>query len=674
MLNYYLERGRKSGDRTVVTREAVETDGTMDQTLPLNSPPSKNVTQESTVDGKTTRTSPTPGKRRAAKANGPKPETPSPVASARTMQRQRPSRVVSLDMSVVEDDMGRLSVGDTTPGGPASKRDSIPRPAFETIGGLAKQIEQVRDLVELPLRQRHLYDHFGLRPPGGILLYGAPGTGKTLLLQAISESLNRPQENGAALRPVSIHSLSGSELFKKYMGESEQVVRAAFERARADAPSVLLIDEIDVICPSRLDDGAGDAEKRVVATFLEEMDGVGGEVGQVIVIAATNHPNALDPALRRPGRLDHEIEIPIPDSEARSAILRILLRNTPLSREAETKLDEIAAKAHGYVGADLAAVVRVAGLRAIKRVQSGAVALELAKVESNDLDLALSQIRPSAMRDVYIETPKVLWSDIGGAEGSDVRQRLREAVEWPLKYPESYKRLGINPPRGLLLYGPPGCSKTLTAKALATESGLNFLAVKGPELLNKYVGESERAIRQIFKKARAAAPSIIFFDEIDAIASRRGEDDGHVGGRMLASLLNEMDGIEELVGVMILAATNRPNVIVSREKFSLEPYSSCQDDALLRPGRLDRLLYVGLPGLEARGDIFRIQSGKMAFAEDVDVNELAEIVSALTKPRTGTDENRRKGILAPNWSQSVKVPVYRPCTSHLRRKRLSDDT
>ncbi|BGP30639.1 AAA+-type ATPase [Rhodotorula toruloides] len=507
--------------------------------------------------------------------------------------------------------------------GPAASPARGDLPGYEQIGGLEHQIELIREMVEWPLTRPELYTHFGLRPPRGILLYGPPGTGKTLLAFSIARS------TGSTLLTINGPSLSSA-----YHGETEARLREVFAEAKQKSPAIIVIDEVDALAPNR--EEGGEVERRVVATLLTLMDGLEDkaepkkrtedgeedeedaeeekEAPRIVVIAATNRPNAIDPALRRPGRFDKEIEIGVPDAAARLSILKVLLKRTPHAIPDDT-LQSIAARTHGFVGADLSSLVHSAGLSAIKRSYSllsstSAPLLSSMQLLPSDLDAALLSTRPSAMREVFLETPKVYFSDIGGQEY--VKSKLKESVEWPLLHPEAFKRLGVNPPRGVLLYGPPGCSKTLIAKALATEGGLNFIAVKGPEIFNKYVGESERAIREIFRKARAAAPSIVFLDEIDALAPARGSDEssGPTGDRVLMSLLTEMDGIEELNGVVVLAATNKPDVI---------------DPALMRPGRLDRILYVSPPDLEARKQIFRLNFAKMAVNEDVSVDELAEL-------------------------------------------------
>ncbi|CED83402.1 AAA-type ATPase [Phaffia rhodozyma] len=487
---------------------------------------------------------------------------------------------------------------------------SNPTAGYSTLGGLSSQIQKVREMIELPLLHPTLYTHLSLPPPRGILLYGPPGTGKTALCRAIANSTP----------DCSCIIINGSELSSSYHGETEERLRDVWDRAKAHSPCVVVLDEVDALAPRR-DEGGGEVERRVVATLLTLMDGMGkdDDSARVVVVGATNRPNALDPALRRPGRFDREIEIGVPDAAARLSILQVLLSVRPNDITSDS-LAEIASKTHGYVGADLTSLIREAGNFAISSYLSSSLATSTStgiddsiptglKISFGDMIHALSQVRPSAMREVFLETPSVKWSDIGGQD--EVKQKLKECVEWPLLYKSTFDRLGVRPPRGVLLYGPPGCSKTLTAKALATESGINFLAVKGPELLNKYVGESERAVREVFRKARVASPSIIFFDEIDALGTSRSDDASstHTSG-VLTSILNEMDGIEELVGVTVVAATNRPDVI---------------DSALMRPGRIDRILYVGPPSFEARIEIFNITLRKMPVESGLDVNELAKM-------------------------------------------------
>ncbi|XP_064627751.1 ATPase family gene 2 protein homolog A-like [Lineus longissimus] len=464
----------------------------------------------------------------------------------------------------------------------------------EMIGGLDKELEAIMEVISLPLDQPGLFQAHGLPAPKGVLLYGPTGTGKSLIIRAVA--------NQAKAHVISV---KGPEIWSKFYGESEAKLRAIFQEATERAPSLIVIDELDAMCPKR-DSVQSEAEKRVVATLLTLMDGLDMSHTRhhVLVLAATNKPDALDPALRRPGRFDREIEIPVPSVKQRKEILQKLL--LPLHTSvSEEDIARMAENAHGFVGADLAAVCKEAGLRAVKR--EIAQASEAFTVEKDDFLYALKAVQPSAMREVAIDVPKVLWTDIGGQ--ANLKLKLKQAVEWPLKHPEAFERMGIQPPKGLLMYGPPGCSKTMIAKALATESGLNFIAIKGPELFSKWVGESEKAVREVFRKARSAAPSIVFFDEIDALAVERGSGSGshNVADRVLAQLLTEMDGIEKLKDVTIIAATNRPDMI---------------DKALMRPGRIDRIVYVPLPDEETRRDIFRIKFRDMPVDDGVDLEEL----------------------------------------------------
>ncbi|KAI6045979.1 AAA-domain-containing protein [Pisolithus marmoratus] len=479
--------------------------------------------------------------------------------------------------------------------------------AYATVGGLDETIQQIRDLIEIPLTRPHLFGHLGLKPPRGILLHGPPGTGKTHLARAI-----------AASTKSSVLVINGPELSSAYHGETEARLRDVFKEAWNRSPCIVVLDEVDALVPRREDGPGGEVEKRVVATLLTILDGMedNGNQGRVVVIGTTNRPNAIDPALRRPGRFDREFEIGVPDAEARFAILQVLLAKAPHSIS-DVDLQSIASRAHGYVGADLNAVVREAGTIAIKRWMKHQSPLASEEpnspinlvLTSEDLADALPTVRPSALRSVFLETAPVRYSDIGGQ--ATATQKLREMVEWPLLHPEAFKRLGVRAPKGLLLYGPPGCSKTILARACATESGINFVAVRGPELLNKYVGESERALREIFSKARAASPSIIFFDEIDALGiSRAGELDSASHEGVLTTLLNEMDGVRELIGVTIIAATNRPDAI---------------DSALMRPGRLDRILYIGPPDHAGREEILRIRTSRMSVQEGLDIGFIASM-------------------------------------------------
>jgi len=478
----------------------------------------------------------------------------------------------------------------------------VPRITWEDIGDLEEVKEKIREIVELPLKHPELFEKLGIEPPKGILLYGPPGVGKTLLAKALANEIG-----------AYFIAINGPEIMSKYYGESEARLRQIFEEAKKNAPAIIFIDEIDAIAPKR-EEVVGEVEKRVVAQLLALMDGL-EERGKVIVIGATNRPNAIDPALRRPGRFDREIEVPPPDKRARKEILIVHTRNMPLADDVD--LDKIAELTHGYTGADIAALVKEAAMNALRRfLKTHAVdldkpippeILEKLRVTMNDFINAMKVVPPSLMREVLIEVPEVHWDDIGGLD--EVKQYLREAVEWPLKYPHIFEQLGIKPPKGILLYGPPGCGKTLIAKAVATESGANFISVKGPEILSKWVGESERAIREIFRRARQVAPAIIFFDEIDAIAGVRGRDVSGVVDRIVNQMLTEMDGIEPLKGVVVIAATNRPDLL---------------DPALLRPGRFDRLIYVPPPDVRARYEILKIHTRKAPLAKDVDLVELAK--------------------------------------------------
>ncbi|AFK50988.1 AAA family ATPase, CDC48 subfamily [Thermogladius calderae 1633] len=478
----------------------------------------------------------------------------------------------------------------------------LPRVTYEDIGGMKHIIQRVRELIELPLKHPELFRKLGIEPPKGILLYGPPGTGKTLLAKAVANEAD-----------AYFIAINGPEIMSKYYGESEQRLRDIFEQAKKNAPAIIFIDEIDAIAPKR-DEVVGEVERRVVAQLLALMDGLEAR-GDVIVIGATNRPNALDPALRRPGRFDREIEIPMPDKNARLEILQIHTRGVPLAKDVD--LNKLAEITHGYTGADLAALVREAALHALRRylpeinLDSPSIPFEILEkmeVRMEDFMAAYKEIVPSGLREVFVEVPEVKWSDIGGLES--IKQELRMSIEWPIKYPETFKRIGIKPPKGILLYGPPGTGKTLLAKAVATESGANFIAIRGPEVLSKWVGESERAIREVFRKARLYAPAVIFMDEIDAIAPVRGfAYDSGVSERVVSQLITEMDGIEKLENVVVIAATNRPDIL---------------DPALLRPGRFDKLIYVPPPDPSSRLEIFKIHTRNMPLADDVDLYELAK--------------------------------------------------
>jgi transitional endoplasmic reticulum ATPase len=482
------------------------------------------------------------------------------------------------------------------------EKRTIPTVTYEDIGGIGPAIQKVREMIELPLRHPELFARLGIEPPSGVLLHGPPGTGKTLLARAVAN------ESGA-----NFYSISGPEIFSKWYGQTEQNLRKIFEEAEKNAPSIIFIDEIDAIAPKR-EEVTGEVEKRTVSQLLTLMDGL-KKRGKVIVIAATNRPDSLDPALRRPGRFDREIEIGVPDKQGRKEILQIHTRKMPLDKD--VNLDELAEITYGYVGADLEALAKEAAMHALRRLlpkikwkeeeKLPKEVLEKLVVTKKDFEEALKVVEPSAMREVLVEIPNVKWSDIGGLD--DVKQQLKESIEWPLKMPEKFKKLGITPPKGILLYGPPGCGKTLLAKAVATESNANFISVKGPELLSKWVGESEKRVRELFRRAKQVAPAIIFFDEIDALAPKRGRNVGEsVSEKLVSQLLTEMSGIEEMEGVVVIAATNRPDMI---------------DPALLRPGRFDRHILVMPPDEKTRLKILEIKTKNMPL-KGVDLKELAK--------------------------------------------------
>ena len=462
--------------------------------------------------------------------------------------------------------------------------------AYEDIGGLKEEIKKVREMIELPLKHPELFDALGIDPPKGVLLYGPPGTGKTLLAKAVAN------ESGA-----NFLSIQGPEIMNKYYGESEAHLRQIFEEAETNSPSIIFIDELDSIASKR-DETQGEVERRVVAQLLTLMDGLQGR-GQVIVIAATNRPDAIDQALRRPGRFDREIEIGIPDRDGRKQVLQVHTRGMPISRDKDghwKKIDHFAEITHGFVGADLAALAREAAMSALRRYLPEIdldepippKLLQEMKVTNDDFKEALKDVEPSALREIMVEIPKVKWDEVGGLE--DVKQQLKETVEWPLTNPEGFERLGIKPPRGLLLYGPPGNGKTLIAKAIATESAANFIAIKGPEVMSKWVGESEKKLREVFRKAKQVSPCIVFLDELDALAPTRGTGgDNNVSDRLVDQLLTSMDGLENMEGVITIGATNRPEII---------------DQALLRPGRFDRMILVGEPDEDARKKILKIHT------------------------------------------------------------------
>ena len=500
----------------------------------------------------------------------------------------------------------------------------------QTIGGLGERMDRIRELVELPLQKPEVFERLGIKPPTGVLLHGPPGCGKTLIARTLAKSAG-----------VGFFSISGPEIINKYYGESEARLRKLFDQAQREAPAILFIDEIDALAPKR-DQSFGDLEKRVVAQLLTLMDGL-DDRGQVIIIGATNRPNALDPALRRPGRFDREIEIPVPDQRGRREILEIHAKPMPLTRGVD--LDDMARRTHGFVGADLAALCREAALQALRRVLKKTPVGELdassIKVGLPDFAAAFREVEPSALRETVVSVPNVKWEEVGGL--SNVKSRLIEAVEWPLRYGHLFAQAGLRPSRGILLVGPPGCGKTLLAKALATESQANFVAMKGADLHSKYVGESEQRLRDIFRRARQAAPCILFFDELDAFLPARGMMglDAAVSERILAQFLVEMDGIEELKGVLVLGATNRVDRL---------------DEAILRPGRFDEIVKFAPPDAKEREEILRIHLKQKPLSEEVDTIYL----SGLTEGWSGAE-------LSAACNRAALLAVQRAVHGELKR-------
>ena len=500
----------------------------------------------------------------------------------------------------------------------------------QAIGGLGERMERILELVELPLRKPELFERLGISPPTGVLLHGPPGCGKTLIARTL-----------AKIAGVRFFSISGPEIINKYYGESEARLRKLFDQAQREAPAILFIDEIDALAPKR-DQSFGDLEKRVVAQLLTLMDGL-DDRGQVIVIGATNRPNALDPALRRPGRFDREIEIPVPDQQGRREILEIHTQPMPLTKGVD--LDDMARRTHGFVGADLASLCREAALQALRRVLKKTPVTQLdsgsIKVGLPDFAAAFREVEPSALRETVISVPNVKWEEVGGL--STVKSRLIEAVEWPLRYGHLFAQAGLRPSRGILLVGPPGCGKTLLAKALATESQANFVAMKGADLHSKYVGESEQRLRDIFRRARQAAPCILFFDELDAFLPARGMMglDAAVSERILAQFLVEMDGIEELKGVLVLGATNRVDRL---------------DEAILRPGRFDEIVKFAPPDAMEREEILKIHLKQKPLSDEVDANYLA----GLTEGWSGAE-------LSAACNRAALLAVQRAVHGELKR-------
>ncbi len=529
---------------------------------------------------------------------------------------------------------------------------AIPTVTYEDIGGLHDDIEKIREMVELPLRHPELFTRLGIDPPKGVLLYGPPGTGKTLLARAVAN------ESGA-----SFFSIAGPEIMSKWYGGSEENLRKIFENAEKSSPSIIFIDEIDAIAPKR-EDVTGEVERRVVSQLLSLMDGLKSR-GKVIVIAATNRPNAIDTALRRGGRFDREIEIGVPDQKGRKEILQIHTRNMPFTED--VSVDKLSEITYGFVGADLEALAKEAAMSSLRRTLPGISwkkseeldpkVLEKLKVTKTDFDNALKMVEPSAMREVMIEIPNTRWEDVGGLD--EVKQSLKEMIEWPLQHPKSFERIGIRPPTGIMLYGPPGCGKTMLAKAVATEAGANFISVKGPEVLTMWVGESERKVREIFRRAKQVAPSIIFFDEIDSLAPRRGMETGtRVTENIVSQILTEMSGLEDLHNVVVIAATNRPDML---------------DQAILRPGRFDRQVLVPAPEEKARLEVFKVHTKKMPLTRNVDLKKLARE----TNGYSGADIEalcREAGLNALRENMKIKSVDKRHFNEAMKKSRPTINT
>ncbi|WP_135363048.1 CDC48 family AAA ATPase [Halosimplex halophilum] len=511
-----------------------------------------------------------------------------------------------------EVDVAEKPAEQITGGAPGTPEGGAPDITYEDIGGLDDELEQVREMIELPMRHPELFETLGIEPPKGVLLHGPPGTGKTLMAKAVANEID-----------AYFTDISGPEIMSKYYGESEEQLREVFDEAEENSPAIVFIDEIDSIAPKR-GETQGDVERRVVAQLLSLMDGLESR-GQVIVIGATNRVDAVDPALRRGGRFDREIEIGVPDKTGRKEILQVHTRGMPLAEGID--LDQYAENTHGFVGADLESLTKESAMNALRRVRPeldlesdeiDAEVLEHLEVSEDDFKQALKGIEPSALREVFVEVPDVTWDEVGGLE--DTKERLRETIQWPLDYPEVFEAMDMEAAKGVLMYGPPGTGKTLLAKAIANEAQSNFISIKGPELLNKFVGESEKGVREVFEKARANAPTVVFFDEIDSIAGERGGNttDSGVGERVVSQLLTELDGLEELEDVVVIATTNRPDLI---------------DSALLRPGRLDRHVHVPVPDEEARRKIFEVHTRNKPLADGVDLDDLA----ARTEGYVGAD-------------------------------------
>jgi len=538
----------------------------------------------------------------------------------------------------------------------------VPQVTYEDIGGIRDEIKKVREMIELPLRHPEIFEKLGIEAPKGVLLYGPPGTGKTLLAKAVANESN-----------AHFISISGPEIMSKFYGESEARLREIFKEAREKAPSIIFVDEIDSIAPKR-EEVTGEVERRVVSQMLSLMDGLEAR-GKVIVIAATNRPNAIDPALRRPGRFDREIEIKVPDKKGRKEILQIHSRNMPLTDEGpeSVNIDKISSVSHGYVGADLEYLCKEAAMKCLRRLlpelnleeeKLPPETLDKLVVTNDDFTKALVEVTPSGMREVFIENPDIHWKQIGGLP--DVKRELQEAVEWPMKYPGLYDKLGHKMPRGILLHGPSGTGKTLMAKAVATESEANFVSVRGPELLSKWVGESERGIREIFKRARQSAPCVIFFDEIDSIAPiRGGGTETAVTERVVSQLLTELDGMENMRGVIVLAATNRADMI---------------DPALLRPGRFDKIIQIPMPDKESRLQILKINSEDIPLADQngpdkIDYDKLADMTDGLSGADVAAISNTAVSLVVHEHldkEPDVKEVEKKAATAKVTMKHFED--
>ena len=514
---------------------------------------------------------------------------------------------------------------------------SVPRITYDELGGLKSEVQKIREMVELPMRHPELFDKIGVEAPKGVLLYGPPGTGKTLLAKAVAGETN-----------AHFISLSGPEIMGKHYGESEERIREIFTQAEENSPSIIFIDEIDSIAPKR-DEVSGELEKRIVSQLLTLMDGMKSR-GKVVVIAATNRPDSIDPALRRPGRFDREVEIGIPDDEGRFDILSIHTRGMPIDEKVNLK--QISKTTHGFVGADLEVLSKEAAMRSLRRIlpeidldedKISSEILQKIEITSDDFREALKEVRPSALREVQVQIPDVNWDDVGGLD--ELKDELREAVEWPIKHKEAYDYVNVETPKGVLLHGPPGTGKTLIAKALAKMTESNFISIKGPELLSKWVGESEKGVREIFRKARQAAPCIIFLDEIDALVPRRssGNSDSHVTENIVSQILTEIDGLEELHNVLIIGATNRLDIV---------------DEALLRPGRFDRIIEVGNPDSKGRKHIFEIHTKKKPLESNVDIKKLVEVTDGFSGAEIAAITNRAALVALKRYvsgkSQNIK--------------------